>query len=430
MKQKYKSRQTCTKTLWNGHLQCLRAISRNSFNLNGDIKIPKKMKNTSILIFYFLLSLATSAQVITGHVFVDSNNNGVKDKNEEGVKGVVVSDQVNTVKTAADGAYQLSAQGYGFAFISVPNGYNSVKGAWQKIANNTTIDFPLAKTSIQPEFKFIHASDTHISEKSIDRMEKLRAIVDQVKPDFVLITGDLVRDALRVSEKEASDYYELYVKEIQKFSVPVWSVPGNHENFGIERHLSLVSPSHPLYGKKMYHHYLGPNYYSFNYGGVHFIGLDDVDFEDLWYYGHVDSVQVAWMKKDLASVNATTPVITFNHIPFFSGGLSLTTFTESGLSRTLEREKGVLQFRHTVSNAHEMISTLSKYNYPMALSGHYHARQVFWVENDGQKIRYEQTSAVVGPSEEGEIKIPSGVTLYSVKDGKISEGQFIPLDKK
>ncbi len=92
-------------------------------------------------------------------------------------------------------------------------------------------------------------------------MQKLREIVEATKPDFVLITGDLVKDALRVSEKEASGYYELYKKEIEKFSVPVWNVPGNHEIFGIERHLSLVSKTHPLYGKKMYHHYLGPNYF-------------------------------------------------------------------------------------------------------------------------------------------------------------------------
>lgn len=387
------------------------------------------MKKTNILILYCLLALSTSAQLITGHVFVDTNNNGMKDKNEEGIKGAVVSDQVMTVETDAEGAYQLKASGYGFVFVSMPNGYKSLTNSWQKISGKE-VDFPLAKTTAPKEFKFIHASDTHISEKSVDRIAKLRAIVEKEKPDFVIITGDLVRDALRVSEKEASGYYELYVKEIQKFNVPVWSVPGNHENFGIERHLSLVSQTHPLYGKKMYHHYLGPNYYSFNYGGVHFIGLDDVDFEDLWYYGHVDSLQVAWMKKDLALVAPAAPVITFNHIPFFSGGLSLTPFTETGLSRTLEREKGVLQFRHTVSNAHELISILSKYNYPIALSGHYHARQVFWYENDGQKTRYEQTSAVVGPSEEGAIKIPSGVTLYSVKDGKISEGQFIPLDKK
>lgn len=388
------------------------------------------MKKPSFLIFYFLLSFSASAQMISGNVFVDANNNGIKDKNEEGIKGVVVSDQITTVETDGNGTYQLNAQGYGFVSISLPNGYKPLKSIWQKISVNTAIDFPFTKTPFPQEFKFIHASDTHISEKSVDRMEKLRAIVDQVKPDFLIITGDLVRDALRVSEKEASGYYELYLKEIQKFSVPVWSIPGNHENFGIERHLSMVSQSNPLYGKKMYHHYLGPNYYSFNYGGIHFIGLDDVDFEDLWYYGHVDSVQVAWMKKDLALIAPNIPVITFNHIPFFSGGLSLTTFTETGLSRTLEREKGVLQFRHTVSNAHELISILNKHNYPIALSGHYHARQVFWYENDGQKTRYEQASAVVAPSEEGEIKIPSGVTLYSVKDGKISEGQFIQLDKK
>lgn len=387
------------------------------------------MKKTAWLIFCFLMSLTASAQTITGVVFVDTNNNGLKDKNEEGVRGVVVSDQVNTVDTDAGGAFQMKTNGYGYVFIALPNGYKALNGVWQKIAGNGALNFPLAKTTVPQEFKFIHASDTHISEKSVDRMAKLRAIVEQVKPDFVIITGDLVRDALRVSEKEASGYYELYTREIQKIGVPVWSVPGNHENFGIERHLSLVSPSNPLYGKKMYHHYLGPNYYSFNYGGVHFIGLDDVDFEDLWYYGHVDSVQVAWIKKDLASVSASTPVITFNHIPFFSGGLSLTTFTESGLSRTLEREKGVLQFRHTVSNAHELISILTRYNYPIALSGHYHARQVFWYENDGQKTRFEQASAVIGPSEEGAIRIPSGVTLYTVKEGKVSEGQFIPLDK-
>ena len=38
----------------------------------------------------------------------------------------------------------------------------------------------------------------------------------------------------------------------------VWSVPGNHEIFGIERHSSLVSPAHPLYGKAMYRQRLGP----------------------------------------------------------------------------------------------------------------------------------------------------------------------------
>src|SRR5258708_6887349 len=115
------------------------------------------MKMTSTLTFSFMLSISLSAQVITGHVFVDTNNNGIKDKNEEGIKGVVISDQITTAETDAAGAYQLKAQGYGFVFISLPNGYKSLKSNWQKIANNTLIDFPLVKTSLTQEFKFIHA---------------------------------------------------------------------------------------------------------------------------------------------------------------------------------------------------------------------------------------------------------------------------------
>src|SRR5882762_1660347 len=105
------------------------------------------MKKTSLLIFCFLVSLSASAQVVSGHVFLDANNNGLKDKNEEGINGVVVSDQVNTAVTDANGAYQLKAGGYGFVFISLPVGYKSLKNSWQKITTNATLDFPLAKTS-------------------------------------------------------------------------------------------------------------------------------------------------------------------------------------------------------------------------------------------------------------------------------------------
>lgn len=373
----------------------------------------------------------SQAGKVSGYVFVDKNGNGIKDKAEEGVKGVCVSDQIQVVQTDAAGMYAISdTHGFGFIFVSLPSGYSSATGWWSKVpeSDESKIDFPLLISSPATTFSFIHASDTHISEKSLQRMQRLREIVASNKPSFVLVSGDLVKDALRVSEKEATSYFELYLKEIQKFQVPVWSVPGNHEIFGIERHLSLVSKDHPLYGKKMYHHYLGPNYYSFNYGGIHFVGLDDVDFEDLWYYGHVDSTQVNWLKRDLAAVALTTPVITFNHIPFFTGALSTSEFTETGPARTLEREGGILQFRHVVSNAPEIVDVLTGHNYPIALSGHNHARQVFWVETQGQKTRFEQAAAVVEELRTGNQIMPSGVTLYTVKDGKIDEGRFIRMD--
>jgi hypothetical protein len=391
-------------------------------------------KNFIRLPLLLLLSAGVLGQLsdkIEGTVYHDKNENGIRDKYEEGVAGVAVSDQVQVVKTDAEGHYEIiESQGYGFVSISQPNGF-IVPQWWQTISTEkSAYDFPLLSSKVSTEFTFLHASDTHISENSLDRMEKLREIVAANNPDFVLITGDLVKDALRVSEKEASGFYQLYLNEIEKFSVPVWSVPGNHEIFGIERHLSLVSKTHPLYGKKMYQHFLGPNYYSFNYGRVHFVGLDDVDYEDLWYYGHVDSTQLAWLEADLANVPSAKPIITFNHIPFYSGGLSTEAFTETGSDRTLERENGVLQFRHVVSNAHEVVGLIKTHPYPIALSGHYHVRQVFWYETEGPITRFEQTAAVVGPSKIDDEVMPSGVTLYTVTDGKVSDGKFIRLDKK
>ena len=378
---------------------------------------------------FFLLVLFSNhlhAQTITGYVFEDTNKNGTKENNEPGIKGVAVSDQVNVVLTNDAGMYQITNKGFGIIFISMPNGYSS-KAFW-KNTTSSSIDFSLTKSPSPSSFQFIHASDTHISEKSIYRMDKFRAVVDSVHPDLVLITGDLVKDALRVDEKEATGYYELFIKESNKIKYPVWLVPGNHEIFGIERHLSLVSPKNPLYGRNMYRHYFGPDYYSFNFGGVHFIAINSLEFEDLWYFGRIDSTQIEWLKKDLATINLSTPVVTFQHVPFYSGGLSMENFTEDGLSRSLDREHGVLQFRHVVSNADAVLSILNPYNFLLSLAGHYHYRQLFSFE--GMKTRFEQTAAVIAPVSKSYVTMPSGVTLYKVVNGKIDEGHFILLDKK
>jgi len=258
-------------------------------------------------------------------------------------------------------------------------------------------------------------------------MKKLEHITDSVKPDMMIITGDLVKDALRVPESTARSLYELFKAEKTNINTNVWLVPGNHEIFGIERHLSLVSSSNPLYGRKMYRYYFGPDYYSFNFGGVHFIALNSLDFEDLWYYGKIDSTQLEWLKRDISFVDPKTPIITFQHVPFYSGGLSIQNYEGNGPARTIELEKGVIQYRHVVSNAQDVLAILRNHNYPLALAGHHHFQQKFSFA--GMPTRFEQTAAVIGPSEEGELKMPSGIMVYSVKDGKIDEGKFIPLDK-
>ncbi len=377
-------------------------------------------------LFLLLTSSQLIAQPVTGYVFDDLNKNGTRESNEPGIKGVAVSDQVTVVLTNENGMYQLTNKGFGIIFISMPNGYTG-KTYWTNSMAVAT-DFALTKTANPSSFSFIHASDTHLSEQSMSRMNLFRAAIDSVKPELVLITGDLIKDALRVDEKEATGLYELFSRESKKIQPALWLVPGNHEIFGIERHLSFVNPKNPLYGRNMYRHYFGPDYYSFNYGGVHFIALNSLQFEDLYYYGRIDSTQFEWLKKDLSFINPSTPVVTFQHVPFYNGFLSMNNYTEEGLSRSLEREQGVLQYRHVVSNAGAVLSVLNKYNYPLALAGHDHFRQRFMFE--GMQTRFEQAAAVIGPNKNAYTTMPSGITVYKVVNGKIDEGHFIPLDKK
>jgi hypothetical protein len=365
---------------------------------------------------------------VGGVVFDDVNGNARHDPGERGVGGVTVSNQHEVVTTGADGTYALPRAEFGVVFVSVPDGYRTVGRFWRTVpvsGATEPADFALRPAAAQSAFAFIHASDPHVSKQTAGRLQQLRGIVEAKRPDFVLVTGDLVRDALRVGEAEARGYYDLYVDETERFPAPVWSVPGNHENFGIERHLSLISSSHPLYGKGMYRQRLGPNYYSFTYGGVHFVGLDSVDISDLWYYGHVDPIQLAWLKADLALVPTGVPVVTFNHIPFVSAVEGIDGYRDDGPAPTLIKVDGRTVFRHTVSNFREVLTVLQARDWPLALGGHFHTRETIQYAS-AVKTRFHQAAAVVGPTE-SPVRAISGVTLYRVKNRVIDDGEFIPL---
>ena len=383
-----------------------------------------------ITLLLTVIAGATGAQApspIAGVVFEDANRNGRRDVGERGVSGVAVSNQRDVVQTGADGGYSLSRGPYGLVFISLPDGYASVGEFWRAAppSSSSPADFALTVHQASTTFTFMHASDTHVSAQTVGRLQQLRTIAEKYRPDFVLVSGDLVRDALRVGEEEARGYYDLYTEEVRRFPVPVWSVPGNHENFGIERHLSLVSAAHPLYGKGMYRQRLGPNYYSFTRGGVHFVGLDSVDIADLWYYGHVDDVQLAWLKADLSHVPSDMPVVTFNHIPFASALDGVSGYRDDGAAPTLIKVAGRTVFRHIVSNFSDVLATIGSRDWPLALGGHLHTRESISFGST-VRTRFHQAAAVVGPTDNA-IPAMSGVTLYHVKDRVIDDGEFIRL---
>ncbi len=389
---------------------------------------PHKIVLFTIVWIHFLVCptmLFSQTTEIKGIVFNDENGNLKRDGNEKGIPNVVVSDQVKTTVTDSNGTFVLHSENeFPYLVISQPTGYT---GSFFS-RKESEMTFPLQRSPDQSTFKFIHASDTHVDANSLPRIQRFREMADSLEVGFVIITGDLIKDALRVNEATAKTYYEMFKKEITKFKAPVYSGVGNHELFGIERDKSLVSKEHPLYGKKMYRYYLGPNYYSFNYGGIHFISIDGVGYQNLYYYGGVDETQLAWLEKDLEHLDLDTPVVTFNHIPFVSPGFSFQDFENDAFyGPQLLEQSNKLEHRHIVHNFKEVQRHIGKRPYPLALAGHYHAPQISNIL--GSDTQFAQTAAITGPdtfSYNG-FEVRSGFTLYEIREGTIYSSKFIPL---
>jgi hypothetical protein len=379
------------------------------------------------------LLAAQPTAAVSGTVFADRNANGRRDPGEPGVAGVAVSNQVDVARTDAAGRYTLAGPGHGVVFVSVPDGWRARGRFWRAApapggAPADSLDFALERAPRVEAFTFVHASDTHLDSASLPRTTRLRALVDSIRPALVLISGDLVRDALRVSEERALANYRLFERERARFGAPVWTVPGNHELLGINGTASLIPREHPLRGRGLYRAFFGPDYYSFTYGGVHFVGLNTADDDGDQYFGHVDSTQLAWLARDLAAVPAGTPVVTFDHIPLVSAAEPLGGYTDAPPAPTLARVGERTVFRHVVSNTADVLRAVHGHPYPLALGGHIHFREVITYAPGAGGTRFEQAAAVVGPSPQGGMAHPSGIAVYRVRAGRIDAGTFVPLD--
>lgn len=374
-----------------------------------------------------LISLASALLVgPSGTVFVDRNANGVRDAGERGLAGVAVSNQDTVVLTDAAGHYALPSPGLGQVFVSLPRGFRAQQW-WRAATTATPVDFALTPAREPVPYRFVQASDTHIAPPVVNRTRRMIQLVDSIAPALLLVTGDLVKDALRVSEAEATGYYELFDRELAALRTPFRTVPGNHEMFGIERAQSQVPTTHPLLGKTMYRRRLGPEYYSFNAGGVHFVALNTVDIDDQWYYGHVDSLQLAWLRRDLAVVPDSVPVVTFGHIPLVSASEGVGGYTESSPAPTIITVNGRKQFRHVASNLDAVLAAIAPHRFEIALGGHIHYREQVTLQTTAGPLRFFQAAAVVGDTPKGGTVLPSGMTVYTVRNGRVDDGVFVPL---
>ena len=161
------------------------------------------------------------------------------------------------------------------------------------------------------DFSFVQISDSHIgfnkdaNKDVIGTLQKAIAKINSLPkpPDFILHTGDLSH----LSEAEEFDALEQNLKQIK--TGQIFYVPGEHD---------VLSDNGAQYRERFGKNTLGSGWYSFDKNGVHFIGLVNVVNTHEGGLGVLGTEQLDWLKKDLAPLAASTPIVVFAHIPLWA----------------------------------------------------------------------------------------------------------------
>ena len=158
---------------------------------------------------------------------------------------------------------------------------------------------------------FVQISDTHIGfhrEANPDVVGSLRHAIADINalpqaPAFVVHTGDVSH----LSRPEEFGSAKEILKEIRVDRVH--TVPGEHDTIddGVTGYLKFFD-----------HDGKGRAWYSFDQGGVHFIGLNNVLNFKAGTLAALGDEQLAWLKTDLAGVSRSTPIVVMAHIPLWT----------------------------------------------------------------------------------------------------------------
>ena len=142
---------------------------------------------------------------------------------------------------------------------------------------------------------------------------------DNRQTDVTLLVGDNAY-AIGTDEEYQNNFFNIYQNYFLKNNV-LWAAPGNHEYYSgsqtsrdIQYFKIFSLPQNAEAGGVP----SGPEmYYSFDYGNVHFVGLDSYGIEQDRYrlYDTLGS-QVEWLKKDLAANRQPWTIVFFHHPPY------------------------------------------------------------------------------------------------------------------
>ena len=375
------------------------------------------MKKILLIIGALLVVFSLNAQTtVSGYVYNDANGNGKKERREKGIPEVAVSNGVEVVLTDRKGYYELPVSDDNPVFVIKPSGFKVPVNE-----NNLPQHYFLHKPNGSPQLKYPGVEPTGKLPKSVDfalvagnESENFKALIfgdpqvrnkDEVKyfnkdiiaevegvegVTFGLSLGDLMFNHLEL--------FDDYIQATKKVGVPWYNVLGNHDiNFDAkEDELS----------DETFERYFGPANYSYNYGKVHFIILDDVLYPNPGkggrYAGGLRKDQLEFIKNDLQFVPQDYLVVLAFHIPL-------------GAIRDEDRQ--------------ELFYLLKDFPHTLSLSAHTHMQyQQFFSSNDGWKQENSHHHYNVGTTSGswyGGRIMENGVPITTMRDGTPNGYAFI-----
>ncbi len=372
------------------------------------------MRKTCFCILVALISIDIQAQTIAkGIVYEDVNGNGKKDRKEKGIAGIAVSNGVDVVLTTNNGEYQLNAGNDRIIFLIKPSGYKmkpdsnlqssfyynhkpsgSPSGYKYEAVKPTgplpqMINFGLMKSPENDDFTALIFGDPQpYTKQELDYFT--RGIVDSLSSVknivFGISLGDIVGDDLNL--------HKPYLETMRKIGVPWYNVMGNHDINYEAREDSLSDES--------FEAHFGPANYSFNYGKVHSIIMDDILYPDPrdgnGYLGGFRKEQLDFVENDLKHVSKDQLVIVSFHIPLMQ-------YNDS----------------YRITDRQRLFDLLAPFPHVLILSAHTHLqRNDFYTKEDGwngAKPLHEYNAATTsGDWYSGELD-EKGIPYSTMRDG-------------
>ena len=288
---------------------------------------------------------------------------------EEGpVANVVVSDGTEVTVTDDKGIYELkSAKKWGYVFISVPSGYEvAAEGVFPQFYQTLKVaadvveqkDFKLTKVDGQDRYKLFLLGDMHLANRTNDAAQftqfttDLNAYMAQHSGQkmYALTLGDMTWDLYWYKNNYALPQYRETINRQVK-NLQIYHTMGNHDN-------DFMTTSDYDAAVK-YVDCIGPTFYSFNIGQVHYVVMDNIDCsaydgtDSRNYVKKLSNEQLKWLAKDLAYVDKSTPLLVAMHAQIYKP-------TSTGFA-----------FDHDSANTEALLAALDGYEVHF-VTGHTH----------------------------------------------------------